>query len=88
MSEAATFTLRADAREGGGKTFEDDVAQLEDITFAETSFTILDLGKSTATVRAEGPEELEADEEFVQALEDALVSSHGIYLDLQIEAEA
>lgn len=84
MSEAPTYTLKATAREGGEKQFPDDIARLEDITFAGLSFTILDSGESSATLQAESEEDEEIDlDDFVQALEDALVSRHGIYLDLE-----
>ncbi|MCC3299778.1 hypothetical protein [Arthrobacter caoxuetaonis] len=87
MSEATIYTLRAAAREGGEKHFPDDIAQLEDITFAEMTFTVLDAGETSAILQAESAEEIDLDDDFVQAFEDALVSSHGIYLDIEAVPE-
>lgn len=87
MSETTVFTLRASAREGGRKHFAEDIAQVEEITFANTTFSVLDIGDASATLQAEAASEIEFDEDFVQALEDALVSGHGIYLDLEAALE-
>lgn len=88
MSNTNSFTLQATARPEGRRSFREDIAQLEKLNFAGTVFSILEAGDDSATMRAEIKAGADPDESFAATLEDHLVSSHGVYLDLEVLPEA
>lgn len=88
MSDTTSFTLRAEARPDGEQSFREDIAQLEKLNFAGTIFSVLEAGDTSATMRAEMQTGAGPDDCFATTLEDHLVASHGVYLDLEVLPDA
>lgn len=84
MSDTTSFMLHAEARTDGVRSFREDITHLEKLNFDGTIFRVLEAGEKSATVRAERQLGAGPDDAFVASLEDHLVSSHGVYLDLEV----
>lgn len=80
------FKMIATVREGGEKVFRDDIAQLIEAGVGPARFTLVQISDTEATLNGSVPDDdigLDG-ASFAELLEEEMVSSKGIYLDLTV----